>query len=373
VKNVFFTTILSVSLLSLLIVVDGCDTNSDKSLLDPIEYVLGKIEDYDLVMVGEHHWTQEQPIFVQNLIKRCFEKNAINVVFLEFGNFEDQGKIDAFMRSPKYDTEPVIEILRNSTDLGWGYQEYFDIFKLIYDENIKRPPSKRIRLVLADPELEGILFDGLFYDCLKLSPLSDKQKWEMITWLRESIKNRDQCMSAVIEAHIFGAGLKGIFYAGTAHIQKDLGKKSYGRQYFSAGGILSRKYPGRVRCITFHRSPESWQNVSDFNYLEELFKSYGKPFAVDTHDSRISHLRLKSDVTQQGVALHEAFDGYIMVNQYNDYQRCTLIPGFYDDEFAKIVWDRLRKDRERFEQLPPEMRKTPTGEELIKMIKEGLR
>jgi hypothetical protein len=350
---------------------------SDQSFQEPIEYVFEKIQKYDLVMIGERHWVREEPTFVQSLIRRCFEKNSINVVFLELGDFEDQGKIDAFMASAKYDPKPVIDALRNHGELGWGYQEYFDIFKLVYDENRKKPPSQKIRLVLVNPELKDLDFDAVFYDCLKLSPMPEKQKWQMVTWLRESIKGRDEFMSAVIEAHVFGAGLRGIYYAGGSHVRKDLQKKGYRRQFFSTGGILARKYPGRVCCLTFHKKPESWQSATDFSSLEALYKTCGRSFALDTNDPRINHLRLKGDIAQKGVMLNEAYDGYIMLNLNNDYQSCPLIPGFYDDEFAKAVWDEFRK-RGWLEKLPPELsqwkNKTPTGEELTRMVEEyGLR
>ena len=392
-KNDFFAKISLWCLLCLLIVIVSSGFNKASAnkvtlaekdfpekldkLQDPVEYVLEKLQDCDLVMIGERHWVREEPIFIQNLIKRCFKKNAINAVFLEFGNFEDQVKIEAFLQAAKYDPGPVIDALRNCSMIGWGYQEYFDIFKLIYDENSKRPPARRIRLIFPDPELEDIDLSSEFLDCLRSSPLTDKEKYQMITWLRESIADRDQCMSAVIEAHVFGRGLKGIYYAGGSHIRKDLQKKDYGRRYFSAGGILARKYPGRVCCLTFHKSPEYWQNASDFNDLEELFKSHGKSFAVDTKGSPIGQIKLKSDVAQEGVELYEAFDGYIMLNLNSSYQICPIIPGFYDDEFAKIVWDRLRK-RGLLKKLPPELskwkEKTPTGEELTWMIGEyGIR
>ena len=165
-KNINLIKLSVGSLLCLLIVITNCNANENpaeqvplseknaveksiKSFQDPIEYVLKKLEICDLVMIGERHWTHEEPVFIQNLIKRCYEKNAIKVVFLEFGRFADQGKIDAFMAADKYDPKPIIDILRDSDDLGWGYQEYFDIFKLIYDENHKRPSSEQIKLVLA--------------------------------------------------------------------------------------------------------------------------------------------------------------------------------------------------------------------------------
>jgi len=159
-NNGFFTKTSPGCLLCLLIVIAGWDINNsyanqvsptEKSLLEesyrsfqePIEYVLGKIKDHDLIMIGERHWVREEPTFIQNLIKRCHEKNAIDVVFFEFGNFEDQGKIDAFMESPKYNPQLFIDVLRNYGILGWGYQEYFDIFKLIYDENQQKASIRK--------------------------------------------------------------------------------------------------------------------------------------------------------------------------------------------------------------------------------------
>jgi len=392
-KDCFFTRISLGCFLCVLFVITGWDINNcftkqvpaaDRNILkniaqsfqDPIEYVLGKLRDYDLVMIGERHWVREEPIFIQNLIKRCFEKNTINVVFLEFGKFEDQGKIDAFMESDKYGPKPVIDVLRNSYEFGWGYQEYFDIFKLIYDENSNRSPFERIKLVLVDTSLDSFNLERQLYESFQQSPLQEKQKWQIVSWLRESVTDRDRFMSDVIEVYRYKMNLpKGIYYAGSSHIRKDLGKKDYGRRYFSSGGILARKYPGKVCCLTFHMSPDSWRNVSDFGLFEELFKSYGKSFAVDTKNPPISQLKLKSSIVQEGVALCEAFDGYIMLNQDNDYQPCAFVPGFYDDEFAKVVWDRLRK-RKILERLPPELERfkteTPTGEELMKMIRQGL-
>ena len=393
-KNGFFARISLVCLPFLLIFVAGSNTSinkafvnqapstektvikkSDKSLQGPIEYVLEKLQVYDLVMIGERHWTHEEPVFIQNLIRSCFEKNAINVVFLEFGNFEDQGKIDVFMTTPEYDPTPVIDALRNSYEFGWGYQEYFDIFKLIYEENRKRPPSEKMKLVLTDGPPDDIYVEKELYKCIENSQMQEKQKWSIVSWLGEAITDRDLFMAEVINVYLFKPKLKGIYYAGAAHIRKDLRQKNYGRRLFSAGGILYRKYPGRVCCMTLHSRPENWQDPNDFQKMEKIFIEHGNPFAIDTKNPKIANLRLKSDIKEQGVSLQEAFDGYIMLNQDKDYQPCTFILGFYDDEFAKVVWDRLRKNG-LLKRFPPELQKWKhkpwTGEELMELMKQGL-
>jgi len=346
-----------------------------QSLKDPVEYILAKFDKHDLVMLGEYHWTREQPTFVQNLIKRCYDTNAIDVLFLEFGEFEDQEKIDVFLKSPEYNPEPVLEVLRNSYEFGWGYQEYFDIFKLIYTENHKRPQSDRIKIVLVDGPPSGIHLDKELYGCFKNLSIPEKEKWAAINWLREGIVDRDSFMAHIIEVSLFKPGYKGIYYAGRSHVRKDLQAKNYGRRYFSAGGRISRKSPEKVYCIALHNK-DMWKNRSDFEYLEKTFGSYGKPLAIDGDDPKIHSLKLTSDIDGEEITFSKAFDGYILLNFDKDYHPCSFIPGFYDDEFAKAVWDRLRKDEERFEKLPPELEKFKTqawsGKELRDLMRQGL-
>jgi uncharacterized iron-regulated protein len=346
-----------------------------EQLLEPAEYVIDKLKDYDLVMIGEHHYTKEQPAFIEKLIKQCYGKNAIDFLFLEFGQFEDQWKIDTFLQAKKYNPQLIIEVLRNSATMGWGYQEYFDIFKTIYFENNNRPEEERIRIVVVDGPPSTLNMDSL-YNCLDRSYLSDTEKWQKVTWLREGIAGRDPFMAEVIAMHLFDErGKKGLYYAGSAHIRKDLREKNYGLRLFSAGGILIRKYPKRVCSLTFHKENPDWQNSENFQLFEQLYKRFSKALAIDTIDPRINHCTLKSDVFAQGVPLTSAFDGYIVLNLYKDYQTSSFVPGFYDDEFAKVIWDRLRKER-KLKHFPSELEKFKArswnGKELRDLMKQGL-
>lgn len=345
---------------------------------DPIEYVLEKLEQYDLVMIGERHWTHEEPVFIQNLIKHGCKNNVINVVFLEFGKFEDQDKIETFLEATEYNAKPVIEALRNNDALGgWGFQEYLDIFKTVYNENKRRPQSEKIKIILVDGPPSSIKIQHKFYQCFDGSPYSEKEKWQKATWLKEGIAGRDPFMAEVIAIYLFdGNGQKGIYYAGSSHIRKDLRKKDYGLHLFSVGGILTRKYPGRVCSLTFHMERQDWwQNPSDFEFFEQLYEKHTKSFAIDSSDPGINHFKFKSDVFPQGVPITDVFDGYIMLNLDKDYNHCAFIPGFYDDEFAKKVWHDSRK-KGLLKRLPPELQKwkqTPwTGEEFMELMKQGL-
>lgn len=351
--------------------------NSEARTPDPITYVLNKLNKYDLVMIGERHRVREEPIFIQNLLKQCYKGDAIDFLFLEFGGFQSQGKIDSFFAGKEYNPKPIIALFQDASIMGWGYREYFDIFKLVYDGNKKRPEAARIKIVLVDGPPSKIDTDRELYRCFDGSSLSEREKWHKVSWLREGIKDRDSFMGEVIAAYMFdGSGRKGIYYAGGHHIRKDLREKDTGRRLFSTGGILTRKYPGKVYCLAFHKGHEWWQSKSDFKYLEELFKNHGKPFAVDTVNPKLAKLKMKSDVDENGVALKEAFDGYIMLNLDKNYHFCSLMQEVYTDEFAKEVWETLRKEG-KLKRLPPELsqykKRIPNGKELMELIKQGLR
>jgi hypothetical protein len=343
---------------------------------DPLDYVVDKLRRCDLVLIGETHWVHQDPLFLEQLVARCMAENLIDVVFLEIGRLEEQGKIDAFMKSPTYDPTPVIEILRDETLTGWGYQEYLDIFRRIYEENAKREPSRRVRLVMVDPEFDEVDLWSYFDKHLKQADLPDGKRRSVAGSLNDAITDRDRVMADVIESCRYELGLsRGIFYGGAAHVRKDLKQKDYGRRHFAVGGLLARHYPGRVCCLALQQGPERWQCPADAAYLEQLFQGQGKPFAVDTNDPALDRLRFKSTVAPEGVRLSEAYDGYLMLSPGKDRRPCHLIPGFYTDDFAKVVWERARK-RGLLPRLPEPYsqwrEKTPTGAELGKMVEEGL-
>ncbi len=347
------------------------------ALTDAIDYVLDKLKRHDLVMIGERHWVCEEPLFLQRLIARAAAENVLDVIFLEFGNFEDQWKVDAFLNSKTYDPKPIIEVFRDMGGLGWGYQEYLDVFRRVYEVNVAREPSGRIKIVLVDPSFEGIDLWSYFDRHLSRTGVPADRRSEMAGSLYDAIKDRDRVMADVVEAYHYVLGFShGLFYAGGDHIRKDLRSKDYGRRYYTTGGLLARRYPGRICCLTFHRAPEFWHSAQDFESLEALFTNHGKPFGADTKHAAVARLKLKGAFAPDGIDLVEAYDGYIVLTRDQDYQPCALIPGFYDDAYAKVVWEQLR-ERGLLKRLPEQWsewrHKTPTGKELEKMIREGLR
>jgi len=344
---------------------------------DSIEYVLEKLKTHDLVMIGERHWTHEEPMFLQEILRHCYDRSPINYLYLEFGRFVDQSKLELFLSSASYDPRPVIEILRDSYELGWGYQEYLDIFRLVYEMNQSSPPSQRVEIILtAGPPDEIDLWASLQEFLHTPIRMQEDKKNRLVGWLDDALRDRDRFMASIIEATLLQyQGLKGIFYGGYAHIRKNMHKKDYGRVHLKLGGLLDQAYPGRVFSITLHQMPRDWADPRSNDIVETLLERSGRPIGFDLSDHQVGDLRTFYSGIIESEKLRQMFDGYIILNRNRDYNRCAFVPGFYDDEFAKIVWERLRKHG-YLERLPHEfeeyVHRMPTGEELMALIEKGL-
>ncbi len=343
---------------------------------EPVDYVLSKLQTHDLVMLGERHWTREEPRFVQQVLRRGYERNCLQYLFLECGRFEDQAKVERFLASPKYDPAPVLEVLRNSYEYGWGYQEYFDLFTLVHQENHKRPSSQWVRIVLVDgPPNNLSLAPELQKHYVEQSPLPKAKTVPLVGWLNDGTRDRDRFMATVIEMHLFQEGTrgKGVYFVGGSHIRKCLDQKDYGRRYFPAGALLAQAYPGRTFSVALHMPRFFWQDTNSFATMEDMFASSRKPMAFDTTLSSVGSLKLVNRLVKTGLPLRDVFDGYILLNLDAEYHRCVVMPEVYTDDFAKSLWGQLEADGMLARFLPPEMRQKPSGKALIQMLEQGLR
>jgi len=344
---------------------------------DPVDYVLGKLETHDLVMIGERHWTHEEPMFLHEVLRHCYEQRPINYLYLEIGRFVDQCKVESFLSSASYDPSTVIEILRDSYDLGYGYQEYLDVFRFIYEMNQSSPPSRRVEIILTDGPPDEIDLWATIQEFLHTpTRMHEDEKNRLVGWLDDALRDRDRFMASIIEATFLQyQGLKGIFYGGYAHIRKNIHKKDYGRMHFKLGGLLDQAYPGRVFSITLHQMPRDWADPKSNEAVEALLERSGRPIGFDLSGHQIGDLRTFYSGIKESEKLSQMFDGYVILNRNGDYHKCAFVPNFYDDEFAKIVWERLRKHG-YLERLPHEFeeyrRRIPTGEELMALIEKGL-
>ncbi len=128
-------------------VLSNCLLNEGKP---PVDYILGKFLDHDIVLLGEMHYIRQQVELYHRLIP-ILPDHGITIVATEFGRRADLALIDELLSKEWYDF-PLAKLITLRQEAFWGYQEYLDIFRTIWQQNRINPPEKQIRCVgLNDP------------------------------------------------------------------------------------------------------------------------------------------------------------------------------------------------------------------------------
>jgi hypothetical protein len=60
--------------------------------------------------------------------------------------------VEQFLAAPKYDPQPLIEMLRDNLWMGWPDQAMLEFFKAVWEANQALPKERRLRVVLVDVE-----------------------------------------------------------------------------------------------------------------------------------------------------------------------------------------------------------------------------
>ncbi|MCB2230688.1 hypothetical protein KQH82_08225 [bacterium] len=112
----------------------------------PIEYVLSKFDDHDVVILGEPHYVKQHVEFVRNLIP-ALHKDGINRLATEYLRRVDQTLLDSLITAPVWDEQLAREITMRSF-VYWGFQEYVYIYKAAWSVNQQRAESEpRFRII----------------------------------------------------------------------------------------------------------------------------------------------------------------------------------------------------------------------------------
>ena len=97
----------------------GCGPTRDKEPLDqiglfelkqylvanqlpPVDYVINKFVDHDVVFLGEHHRIKDHSVLVQELVPHLYE-NGIYTLATEFACAAQQNMIDSLLNGEAYD------------------------------------------------------------------------------------------------------------------------------------------------------------------------------------------------------------------------------------------------------------------------------
>ena len=342
----------------------------------PTDYVIEKLKNYNIVMIGEDHWLKDHPQFIGDIIKAIREEGSVELDWLaiEFGNAGDQTLADEFVASPLYREDLAIQILQNGPDFcGWPYQEVLDVFKTVWEENKKYPNKKSIGILLTNSPYWMRARDGERYTHL----LDQDEKY-----LTSRI-SRDLYMARVLEKKVIADDLKAVYYCGGAHASYLIRSFDYNEKsgnclrYLSAGHLLKILYPKLIFSIELYgankdrsyypsTNPDEWDRYLD-GRIDEIFRRNGnEPVGFDIIEPPFSNIRegdyymfwergnreyFKENFPKCFEKIGEiadrtistSNDGYIFLKPLDRYEGATVCEKFFDKAFM----ERISKRRSR--------------------------
>ncbi|MEZ4655547.1 MAG: hypothetical protein R3E12_18660 [Candidatus Eisenbacteria bacterium] len=99
----------------------------------PEEYLLGLFEDHDVVILGEQHRILHDVALVQKLIPRL-PSASVSRFATEFATRRDQTMVDSLVFGEDWDEQLGRSILFRQF-VAWGFREYVDILKAVWQSN----------------------------------------------------------------------------------------------------------------------------------------------------------------------------------------------------------------------------------------------
>ncbi len=308
----------------------------EKNGLPPVEYVLSKFAEHDVVILGEQHRARQDPLLVQSLIPRLPEVGVFTLC-TEFARRADQPLIDSLLSGAEYDQQ-LANLITLQQFVHWGYVEYVDIFKAAWQYNREKS---------ADARSFRILALGNSAEWWHVKTQEDREKDEIKRKVRHGESEED--WAKVVFEQVIKKDEKALAYCGIHH-----GFSEY-RQPVVVDGKFARYIQDRfgnhlydaigkgVITIFMHNI---WNNVEGWNApyvypadgcIDALMAALGPeahPVGFDTKGTPFGKLPGANSIYSHGYedfTLEQFCDGYIFQMPFSEFEPVTCIEGYYHE------------------------------------------
>ena len=299
----------------------------------PIDYVVEKFKDHDLVILGEMHEIKEYCAFVSGLVEPLYRKAGVRVIAMESLNSKNNDALNRLASAGEYDRKLVVSLFRDFGDGIWGFKEYMDIPMAVWQLNRALPAdAEKMRLIGLNSEWTTQSID----DAAKLTAVEE----HMV----------DQAAAEILEN-----GKKGLVQIGYNHsfvkYRQLMLTKGGAREFFPRFAyLLYQRYGDRVFQVCLHEphfkaGAEALKQQTLRDPLGGLVeKAYvlagGKPLGFDVDGSPFANLRDREDYFfdgQDNVVFSDLAEGYVILKPFADLdKKMTWVGGFISDgNFAR--------------------------------------
>jgi len=320
----------------------------------PVEFVLGRLEEADLLLFDDGLHSAVEPFtFYIELVRTPAFHRAVDVVFLEAVAINQQPHLDAYLASG--DPQELLPAFRNdvSGTGGIGYRTYLDLLSAIREANLASPPDDRLRVVAV----------------------SNPVYWPAITTTREvelfqqSLAGRDYDMYRLILDVLdgFRSGKKGVFLTNTRHAYTGV-RRADGGFFWNTGTFFRQWHAGKTCSIRIHnvtlaleraiadpQTPRTAQGLETVEYRwarvdrgrwDRAFAARGNaPAAVPltgTAFGRAPYLGNHQLDAAPAQTMADAYDALVFLAPLERLRESSAMPGLYAADFLPELARRYR-------------------------------
>jgi hypothetical protein len=212
-----------------------------------------------LVAVAERHWVQEWHDFMTALLYHPNFPHTLTDIVVEFGSSAYQGVVDRFVMGDKtVSNEELAQIWQQLGDPGWQVPCYEQFFRTVRAVNWMRSPEKRIRVLLAQPDItmEQVLAhpkDKSFLNRL-LAPVDDNY-------------------ARVVRTEVMQRKRRALLIAGGGHLMRGV-ETDPNSHHLNAASQIARRYPNALYVVDTVVLPPGFQQDAAGERLRKAFETW---------------------------------------------------------------------------------------------------
>ncbi len=304
----------------------------------PTEYIASRFADHDVVWLGEMHGIKHDPLLVQELVPVVYEQ-GVRGLATEFARKEDQPLIDSLLKLNEYDEDLALLVAFHN---DWGYHEYQDIFKAVWEFNQMLPDTS---------EPFWIYGMNCSPDWSHVKSPEDRDKYEVMQKVWGGCSEEDWA-EVILEQVEQGRKLlaySGIHHAFTRYLQPRVLPGSErgefrGFEEHRAARYVYEALGDRVMTVFLHAPWNGPRGYDDslclpaggvVDSVMALLGSEHYPVGFDVDTGPFGELRVPHTVYAIGYedfTLGQYCDGYIFQRPFAEYEAVTAIPGFVNEQ-----------------------------------------
>jgi len=314
--------------------------------LPPLEYLISKCNKHQVVILGEMHEIRDNLLFLIDAIPVLYERGKVTCIGLGVCNSEDNAKIERLVTAPEYDEKLALEIARSQNWGIWGFKEYWDVLRAVWELNQRVPRGQpKMRVIGIDRKMNAILFFKKEKGMLK-----DPDELAAFKKQLPLFEKRDQLMAEQIETEIISKGERGVVLVGNmhafTHYRQPGGKDGkFVSEWARMGYILYEKHGEKIFQITLHLHYASPATVDPTyrgdkpvltDLIEAIMERRGNvPVGFDVFASPLATIRDSGSYLfhyQPKVIFAEVCRGYIFLAPRKELGHCQWIKDFVSQE-----------------------------------------